>query len=126
MPKVDELRQLRQVFREAIKGLQLTPRQIEDALDIGHGSLSRLLDGKIELKVRHLLAIARLLDVHPREFLDNGFPDWKARHQLADWVPPALRKAKNTSPLSPELVEAIRTVVREEISRDTVPNASES
>jgi hypothetical protein len=44
------------VFREAIQGLRLTPRQIEDALDIGHGSLSRLLDGKIELKVRHLLA----------------------------------------------------------------------
>lgn len=125
MPKVDELRPLRQVFRDAIQGLRLTPRQIEDALDIGHGSLKRLLDGEIELKVRHLLAIARLLDVHPREILDSGFPDWTARHQLADWVPPALRKTKTPSPLSPELVEAIRAVVREEISRASLPNASE-
>jgi hypothetical protein len=34
-------------------------RQTEDRLGIGHGTLQRLLDGQMELKMRHLLDVCR-------------------------------------------------------------------
>lgn len=118
MPSTDDLRGVREILREAVAALRMSPREIEDRLGLGHGTLKRVLDGEIDLRVRHLLALSRLLDVHPKSFLELGLPDWPARHQLQEWMPPSLRKAAKNAGVSAELLNAIRSVVREEISRE--------
>jgi DNA-binding Xre family transcriptional regulator len=115
-PKKDEQRLLRELLGQAVESLRLPPREIEDRLGIGHGTLRRLLDGRAEMKLRHLLEFCRLLDVHPREVIELAFPGWKASHQLGDWDPPGRRKPRQEPALPEGLLQAIRAAVREEIS----------
>ena len=115
----DELSELRAVLREAVAACRRSNRDLEDDLGLGHGSLQRLLDGRIDLRVNHLLAIARLLQIHPMEFLELGLPDWPVRHHLTDWMKPDLRKrAKKKAGLPStreELAELVRGIVQEEL-----------
>lgn len=117
MPK-DELKELRAVLREAVKASRRSLRELENEMGIGHGNLKRLLDGDLEIRVHHLVALARQLQVHPKEFLELGFPDWPARHQLAEWMTPDRRKSarRASSPLSPEIEARLREIVREELA----------
>ena len=115
----DELSELRALVREAVAACRRSNRELEDALGLGHGTLQRLLDGRIDIKVHHLLGLARLLQVHPMEFLEQGFPDWPARHRLVDWRDPDQRKkaaGKSGLPATrEELSELIRGIVLEEL-----------
>jgi len=117
MSSRDGLDLLRAQLTTALAALPVSSHRIEDALGIGHGTLPRLLDGRMDLKLRHLLQLCRLLKIHPREVIERGLPDWKAEHRLDDWMPPSIRKAAQPLALSDEVLQAIRTVVREEISR---------
>ena len=124
MSSRDGLDLLRAQLSVALGALPMSPHSIEDALGIGHGTLPRLLDGRMDLKLRHLLELCRLLKIHPREVIDQGLPNWKAEHRLDDWMPPSHRKAAQPVTLSDEVLQAIRTAVREEISRaDVTPGA---
>jgi DNA-binding Xre family transcriptional regulator len=121
----DDLSLLRSHLTLALNSLALSPYKIEDGLGIGHGTLNRLLDGRMELKLRHLVVFCKLLDIHPRDLIEAGFPNWAAKHRLNDWMPVKLRKEASPPPaLSDELVQAIRAVVREEISRAGLPSGS--
>lgn len=123
----DDLRPLRQLLRQAIEASGLPVRAIETRLGIRHGSLDHLLDGRSELQVRHILAVAHMLKVPPQDFLALGCPaaQEEARHRLKDWIEPlpfgprSGQQANGTGPrtaASPEdLVEVIRRVVREEL-----------
>lgn len=122
----EDLSELRAVLREAVAACRRSHRDLEDDFGLGHGSLQRLLDGRIDIRVNHLLAIARILQVHPMEFLEIGFPDWPARHHLTEWMKPDLRKRARKRPGLPstreELVELVRGVVQEEFdAREAVP-----
>lgn len=117
MPARDGLELVRALLAMALTALPLSSRKIEDALDIGHGTLPRLLDGRMDLKLRHLLPLCGVLEIHPAEFLQRGLPHWEATRRIDDWLPPDRRKAAPPPTLSPEILEAIRTTVREEISR---------
>jgi len=117
MPARDGLELVRALLGRALVALPLSPRKIEDALQIGHGTLPRLLDGRMDLKLRHLLPLCAVLKIHPADLLQRGLPDWEATRRIDDWLPPDYREAARATALSDELLEAIRTVVREEISR---------
>ena len=122
----EDLGELRAVLREAVAACRRSNRDLEDDLGLGHGSLQRMLDGRIDVRVQHLVAIARLLQVHPMEFLELGFPDWPARHHLTDWMQPDLRKRARKRPGLPatreELAELVRGIVQEELdARDATP-----
>lgn len=116
-----DLTDLRQLLREAVDASRMNNRDIEDALEIGHGNLTRLLNGTLELRVRHLLAFARLLKVPPAELLELGCPDaaQTAQRRLIDWLGPDRRREAQDRPHLPftqeKLTELIRAVVREEI-----------
>lgn len=107
------------MLRAAVAACRRSNRDLEDALGLGHGTLQRLLDGRLDVRVHHLLGLARLLQVHPVEFLEQGFPDWPARHRLADWMDPDQRMrtvGKSGLPATrEELSELIRAIVREEL-----------
>jgi transcriptional regulator with XRE-family HTH domain len=126
-----DLKDLRQLLREAVDASRMYNRDIEDALEIGHGNLTRLLNGTLELRVRHLLGFARLLKVPPAELLELGCPDAvrTAQHRLMDWLGPDRRREAQDGPRLPstpeELIELVRTIVREEMAALQV-NASKS
>lgn len=117
MPSDDGLALVRVLLARALAALPISSRQIEDALQIGHGTLPRLLDGRMDLKLRHLLPLCGVLKIHPADLLQQGLPNWEATHRLDDWLPPHHRSAARPTALSEEVLEAIRSVVREEISR---------
>jgi DNA-binding Xre family transcriptional regulator len=116
MPRQDSLALIRALLRTALAALPESPHSIEDTLGIGHGTLLRLLDGRMELKLRHLLQLCELLKIHPRDLIERGLPNWKATQRLDDWLPPGQRKAAQPLALSEEVLQAIRAAVREEVS----------
>jgi hypothetical protein len=115
---VDELEELRVVLREAVAACRLSFREIEHEFGLGHGSLKRLLDGEVDIRVHHLVEFARILQVHPMEFLELGFPDWPSRHRLTDWMRPGSRIRRNRQALPStreELADLVRGIVQEEL-----------
>ena len=117
----DDLHTLRDLLREAISSLRLTNREAESAMGIAHGSLEGLLQGKLDLRVRHLLALAEILKVSPADFLALGCPTAEdaARHDLVEWLsPPARGRMKAApTPVSSDLADLVRKTIREELAR---------
>jgi transcriptional regulator with XRE-family HTH domain len=117
-----DLKELRRLLRDAVESSRMYVRDIEAAIGVGHGNLERLLNGTLELRVRHLIAFARLLKIPPAEFLELGCQGatQSAQHRLVDWLGPQRSQGLAESsrlPATPEeLTELIRAVVREELS----------
>jgi hypothetical protein len=116
-----EMKELRRVLARAVEVLDLPRRQIERELGLGNGSLVRWLDGEIEIRLRHLLDLARLLGVAPVEFLELGFPELnqKARYRLVDRLnPPSVplrgQTVQEAAAAPGDLKELVRQVLREE------------
>jgi transcriptional regulator with XRE-family HTH domain len=119
----EDLRSLRQILGRAVDASGIQRRDVERALKLRNGTLGKLLDGTMDLRVEHLTALARLLKVPPGDFLRLGCPQTRAAatYRLTDWLGP---QNQNTAPAPPaaytpptpeELVEMIRAVVREEL-----------
>lgn len=135
----EDLRQLRAVLRQAIGACGMSARNIETAMGIGHGALERILDGRNDLRVRHILALARLLKVPPQDFLELGVlqPEAGTKYRLKDWIMPREMGPPNAAKkpdqpandvatlvrdavqqaLGTELKEAVRDAVRDELDR---------
>lgn len=110
-------------------------------MGLGHGNLERILDGRNDLRVRHLLALARLLKIPPQDFFELGVPqpEGGTKYRLKDWImPPEFAPpgatAKTNGPsddvaaavraalqetLGTNLKEAVRDLVREELDDKT-------
>ena len=103
---------LRQVLREAVAASGWTKRALETRLVLGSGNLDKLLDGRLEIKVRHLRALAELLDVPLADFVTLGYPDQAAaaKRRLTDWIAPEHRGRE-------ELAAVVRAAVEEELAR---------
>ena len=117
----DDLRSLRQLLRQAIEATNLTVRQIEAEVGLSHGKLDHLLDGRQELRVRHLLGFARLLKVPPQDFLALGCPGAQetAKYRLKQWIEPppfGPRSGEQNGGAEPELAELVRDAVRKELA----------
>src|SRR4029079_530904 len=69
-----ELKPLRAVLGRAVAAARLSSRTVENALGLRRGGWTQILSGERILRVSHLLALARLLDVPPGDFLDLGLP----------------------------------------------------
>lgn len=117
----EDLRSLRQVLARAVQASGLLRRDVERALRLRNGSLGRLLDGSLDLKVEHLTALARLLRIPPGDLLAAGCPQLRAAatHRLADWIGPAEKASAAPFPTLPtpeELAEMIRAAIRQELA----------
>jgi transcriptional regulator with XRE-family HTH domain len=121
----DDLRPLRALFRQAIAASRLGKREIETAMGIGHGQLERLLDGSLDLRVRHVLGLAAALKVPPKDFLDLAFPEppGGAKLRLRDWLGPH-EPAPADEKREPDLAAVVREAVREELTRGATPKDS--
>ena len=118
-----DLRRLRQLLEEAVRASRTPIREMERSLGLGHGSLYRLFDGSLDLRVRHLLALAELLGVPPTDFLEIGCPDAMsgAKRRLTDWIGHSGQAAKpKAASLSlDQLKELIRSTVQEELEQQS-------
>lgn len=118
-----DLLQLRQVLRDAVSAIRLPVREIERRLGIGSGNLYRLIDGSLDLRIRHLIALAGLLGVPPTDFLEMGCPNamQQATGRLSDWI--GASTGRSTSPAAAatlsveELKDLIRNTVRAELEQ---------
>ncbi|MFP5288723.1 MAG: helix-turn-helix domain-containing protein [Thermoanaerobaculia bacterium] len=69
-----EVRRLRTMLKTAMKVLGFTNRDVERKLGLSGSYLSRLFSGMIDLKVDHVVAIARVIGVEPEEIFQLAFP----------------------------------------------------
>lgn len=116
-----EMKRLLGLVRSACYSWSGSKRDLEGALGIGHGRLEEILAGQPELRVRHLVSLARLLKVRPSDFLRLSYPDDEstAPNQLERWIgepqPPNVRRKPES--LAPEHEERIRELIREELAK---------
>jgi hypothetical protein len=120
----EDLLSLCQILSRAVDASGILRRDIERALELRNGTLGKLLDGGLDLRVEHLTAMARLLRVPPGDFLRLGCPRTRAAatYRLTDWLGP---QDQNPAPATPaaykpptpeELAELVRAAVREELA----------
>jgi transcriptional regulator with XRE-family HTH domain len=114
-----DLKSLQETVRQAMDRTGLPKRRLEEELGIGHGTLEQLVSGRLEIKARHLLAIARFLRVPPHQLLELGCPEAEgaANQDLGTLLGLPAREAarQEQEPAVPE--ERIRAIVREELLR---------
>jgi transcriptional regulator with XRE-family HTH domain len=70
----EETQRLLQVLRVAMRILDVSNRDIEKALGLSYGYLSRLFAGSIELKVEHIFQILGVLGLTPAEYFHLAYP----------------------------------------------------
>lgn len=135
MSQATDLKRFHNLLRQAVTALHRPVRELESDLGISNGGLERLLDGRQDFRLRHLLAFARVLEVSPAELLELGCPDAHAgaRRKVEDWVgsvEPTIKKKKQETPAAApsarEIAELVRQTVREELALAAKPPAEES
>lgn len=117
-----QLKPLREILQRAVAAARLRSRTIEEALALPRGGWDDLASGRRVLRVRHLLALARLLSVPPEDLLNIGLPDASppAGPRLTDWLEPRPRFA-GASPAG-DLQALAREAVRRELNTRGEPS----
>jgi transcriptional regulator with XRE-family HTH domain len=113
-----DLAEFRHILRELLRMTRLPVRNLERTLGVGSGKLERLLNGEMEIRLRHILAAAEILGVAPGDLLTVGCAEAtrRARRRVVDWLPHLAPKAEGPPfPASrEELAEMIREILHEE------------
>jgi len=74
MTSEKQTERLMQVLRLLLRFSKLLNRDIEKKLGFSQGYLSRLLSGKIDIKISHILDLAAVLELHPYELFAIALP----------------------------------------------------
>lgn len=69
-----EVERLAAALRTAIRLSGISHRQIERVLGLSTGYLTRILDGKIHLRVAHVLAVCQAIDLPAESFFAALYP----------------------------------------------------
>jgi transcriptional regulator with XRE-family HTH domain len=125
MPE-DVLAPLRRILQLAVQRSGASMRRIEDSIGIGHGTLAQILNGTLDLRVKHIVRLAHFLSVPPADFLELAYPETarNAQHRLSEWIGPmrprfkkeAAAQAAATPAGRDELRETMRELLREELA----------
>jgi hypothetical protein len=110
-----QLKPLREVLRRAVAAARLRRKTVEQALALPPGGWDELTSGRRVLRVRHLLALARLLSVPPEDFLEAGLPELSSPSglRLANWIEPAQPRFASAPP-----AEDLQALIRESVRRE--------
>jgi len=109
-----DLAEFRHVLRELVRMLRMPVRDLERTLEIGHGKLELLLNGELEIRLRHVLAMAEVLGVSPGDLLTMGCAEAHAarpetrRRLAAPSRPEAGRGSASGDPGGARLRETLR------------------
>jgi transcriptional regulator with XRE-family HTH domain len=72
VPKVasdqKEVERVLQLLKGVLRMLGITSREVERRLGVAPSYLSRVFTGAVELKLEHVIAVCRVIGLHPAEF----------------------------------------------------------
>src|SRR5690242_18248785 len=71
----EEVRRATKLLETVMQAAGLTRKDLDQRLGAGPGYVSQVLTGRMELKLRHVLAILRALDVEPSLYFQTLYPD---------------------------------------------------
>lgn len=71
----DEIRRCAKLLESLVRMGGMSARQLEERLGYGAGTVHRLFNGRIELKLRHILLILGEVGVPPSQFFREVFPE---------------------------------------------------
>ena len=71
----DEVRRATKLLETVMQAAGLTRKDLDQKLGAGPGYVSQVLTGRMELKLRHVIAILRALEVDPAVFLQTLYPE---------------------------------------------------
>ena len=124
----DEIVRIAAALRTAIRLSGISHRQVERELGLSTGYLTRILAGQVELRVRHVLEVCRVIGLSPDRFFGALFPPQEGPESmtrlergLAQLHPPLERPAPPPDPASgesrpkrvPELMRRLRQTLDE-------------
>lgn len=66
-----ETQRLSDALREAIRRKKISQREVERNLGQSKGYLSLLLHGNVDLKVKHVFAVLKVIGMEPEEFFQD-------------------------------------------------------
>jgi len=102
--------QLTEVLKVLLRFSKVRHRDIEKKLGLSGGYMSRLLSGKIDLKISHVLSLAEILDIRLHELFAIAYPEDGARRPspglqhirsvFPSLVPPALGPDPEEEPVA--------------------------
>jgi DNA-binding Xre family transcriptional regulator len=128
-----DLQNFRYLLGQVVRAERWPRRQLEKRLGLGHANLEKLLDGTMEIRLRHILAFAEWLGVRPGELVDLGCPETAAaaRRRVTDILAPS-REAleagvaqKRTQEAGGDLEAMIEKVVRQVIEQQNAGHPQE-
>ncbi len=102
----DEVRRIARLLESVVKLSRVPVREVERRVEYGAGTLNRLFNGRIELKVRHILEILDAVDMNPESFFQIVFRREEDQGELAAQILGALR-SQGYTPSQPDLSDAI-------------------
>jgi transcriptional regulator with XRE-family HTH domain len=70
----DEVRRAAKLLEALIQVTGESQEELERRLEASPGYLGRLLAGRVELKLRHILAVLRVLEIEPSLFFKTLYP----------------------------------------------------
>jgi len=71
----DEVKRATKLLETVMQAAGLTRKELDQKLGAGPGYVSQVLTGRMELKLRHVLAILRALEVEPSVFFQTLYPE---------------------------------------------------
>ncbi|MGH7487716.1 MAG: helix-turn-helix domain-containing protein, partial [bacterium] len=71
----DEVRRATKLLETVMQAAGLTRKDLDQKLGAGPGYVSQVLTGRMELKLRHVIAILRALEVDPAIFFQTLYPE---------------------------------------------------
>jgi hypothetical protein len=71
----DEVRRATKLLEALIQVTGVSREEIERRLEAAPGYVERLLTGRLELKLRHILAVLRVLEIEPSLFFQTLYPE---------------------------------------------------
>lgn len=116
-PVEQNVQRVTKLMKAAVQLLGVSHRQIERTMGLSTGYLSRILSGKVELRVEHVLGICAAINLPPGAFFEAAFPVRDHDLETARLVA-ALRE------LMPESEDAARPVPRSVSAADRAQKRS--
>jgi transcriptional regulator with XRE-family HTH domain len=70
----DEITRIAQMLKAATRFTGVSHRQIEREMKMSTGYLSRILSGKVELRMQHVLGVCHAIGLPPAAFFQAAYP----------------------------------------------------
>jgi transcriptional regulator with XRE-family HTH domain len=71
----DEVRRFARLLEAAVKLSKMSAQQLDRKLGLAQGTLNRIFNGKIELKLRHIFMVCEALGYQPKRFFELAFDE---------------------------------------------------